>query len=369
MTSRSYLAHRAAFRSLAISSVAATALLGGLFSAPAQAVETIKLTALDGYSDKTIWVERFKNYFVPEVNKELAKSGKYKIEWNLAMNGQIVKARKILGGLQKGLGDIGVVTHIFHPDKVPLYGISFNTPFSTTDPMLVTRTIDKLVEKFPAFKNQWKKYNQVTLTNGITLDTYQLFLRDPAKSMADLKGRKIMAGGDNRKFLKGWGATPVGGSLVSYYDKIKTGLADGAMIWPQAAGAFKFAEITPYMLDLRIGSMASKAINMNANTWAKLPQEVKDTLQKVAIGYRDQMAIHSVKKSKILFKKYLAAGGKVIPVSDADRKKWAQAIGPIAKEWAASLEKKGLPGNAVLKAYMDELRAAKQTPLVQWDKG
>jgi len=355
-------------RNAGFGALAAALLTGSMFVAPAQAVETIKMTALDGYSDKAIWVERFKNYFVPEVDKILAKSGKYKIEWNLALNGQIVKPRKILGGLQKGLGDIGVVTHIFHPDKVPLYGISFNTPFSTVDPMVVTKTIDKLVAKFPAFKDGWKKYNQITLTNGITLDTYQLFLKKPIKSMADLKGLKIMAGGDNKKFLKGWGATPVGGSLMGYYDKVKTGIADGAMIWPQAAGAFKFAEVTPYMLDLRIGSMASKAINVNANTWKKLPQEVKDALQTAAIGYRDQMAIHSVKKSKILFKKYLKAGGKVIAVSDADRLKYAKAIGPIAKEWAASLEKKGVPGKAILSAYMDALRAAKQPILRDWDK-
>lgn len=355
-------------RTVGLGAIAAALLTGSLFVTPAQAVETIKMTALDGYSDKAIWVERFKNYFVPEVNKILAKSGKYKIEWNLALNGQIVKPRKILGGLQKGLGDIGVVTHIFHPDKVPLYGISFNTPFSTVDPMLVTKTIDKLVAKFPAFKNGWKKYNQITLTNGITLDTYQLFLKTPVKSMADLKGRKIMAGGDNKKFLKGWGATPVGGPLSGYYDKVKTGIADGAMIWPQAAGAFKFAEVTPYMLDLRIGAMASKAINVNADTWKKLPQEVKDALQTAAIGYRDQMAIYSVKKSKILFKKYLAAGGKVIPVSDADRLKYAKAIGPIAKEWAASLEKKGLPGKAILAAYMGAMRDAKQPILRDWDK-
>jgi TRAP-type C4-dicarboxylate transport system substrate-binding protein len=356
-------------RGLVLGVCAAALLAGSMFSSPAQsAPKVIKLTAIDGYSDKAIWVERFKNYFVPEVNKILAKTGNYKIQWNLSLNGQIVKPRKVLGGLQKGLGDIGVVTHIFHPDKVPLYGVSFNTPFSSIDPMVVTKTIDKLVNKFPKFKGQWKKYNQVTLTNGITLDTYQLFLKHPAKSIADLKGRKIMAGGDNRKFLKAWGATPVGGPLSSYYDKVKTGIAEGAMIWPQAAGAFKFAEVTPYMLDLRIGSMASKAINVNAQVWKKLPAEVKKALQTAALGYRDQMAIHSVKKSKILFKKYLKAGGKVIPVSDADRKKWAMTIGPIAKEWAAAAEKKGLPGNAVLKAYMDELRAAKQPLLRNWDK-
>ena len=54
-----------------------------------------------------------------------------------------VEQPAVLG--QARLGDIGVVTHIFHPDKVPLYGVSFNTPFSSIDPMVVTKTIDMLV--------------------------------------------------------------------------------------------------------------------------------------------------------------------------------------------------------------------------------
>jgi C4-dicarboxylate-binding protein DctP len=95
---------------------AAALLAASAALAPAQAQKTISLTAIDGYPPKAIWVKTFIEFFIPEVEKRLAKSGKYKIKWNQAWAGQIVKTRKVMQGLQTGLGDIGIVTSIFHPD-------------------------------------------------------------------------------------------------------------------------------------------------------------------------------------------------------------------------------------------------------------
>lgn len=63
---------------------------------PAAAVETIKLTAVDGYPPKTLWVKEFINFFIPEIDKRLAAKGNYKIKWNQAWSGQIAKKKKVL---------------------------------------------------------------------------------------------------------------------------------------------------------------------------------------------------------------------------------------------------------------------------------
>jgi hypothetical protein len=55
-------------------------------------------------------------------------------------------------------------------------------------------------------------------------------------------------------------------------------------------------------------------------------------------------------------------------MSAADRKAWARDMPNVAKDWAASLEKKGMPGKAILSAYMDAMRGAGQPILRQWDK-
>jgi TRAP-type C4-dicarboxylate transport system substrate-binding protein len=346
--------------------VAIVALLG--VQSPAGATETINLTAIDGYPPKSLWVKQFIEFYIPEIDKRLARTGNYKINWNQAWGGQIAKKKHVLEALQKGLGDIGVVTTVFHADKVPLQMIAYATPFVTSDPGLVARTVDDLVAKFPAYKATWKKYNQVYLTNLAVLDTYQIVSRDSIKGMADFNGKKIAGAGMNLRYLQGFGAAGVGGSLVTYYNKLKTGVVDGAMIWAEAAITFKLVEVAPHMLKADIGTANSKAITMNADSWAKLPKEVQTAIAEAAIDYRDHMGKVALDIAEGSYKKFTAAGGTIFQMSAADREAWAKTMPNVAKDWAADLESKGLPGNDVLRTYMDAMRAAKQPIIRHWDK-
>ena len=68
----------------AITFLSASAVSIALLQAPAAATETIKITAIDGYSPKSMWVREFIKYYIPEIDKNLAKTGNYKLEWNQA---------------------------------------------------------------------------------------------------------------------------------------------------------------------------------------------------------------------------------------------------------------------------------------------
>ncbi|MEK9723958.1 MAG: C4-dicarboxylate TRAP transporter substrate-binding protein [Rhodospirillaceae bacterium] len=338
------------------------------FIQPAAATETINLTAIDGYPPKALWVKEFINFYIPEIDKRLAKTGNYKIKWNQAWGGQIAKTKGVLKALQQGLGDIGVVTTVFHADKVPLQMIAYATPFVTTDPGLVARTVDKLVADNDEFKAAWKKYNQVYLTNLAVLDSYQIISKKTMASLKDLEGMKIAGAGMNLGYLKGFGAAGVGGSLVTYYNKLKTGVVDGAMIWAEAANGFKMVEVAPNMLKGDIGTANSKAITFNADRWAKLPDEVKAAILDAAPAYRDHMAKVTLEVAKSSYDNFTKKGGKIVEMSAAERDKWAKAMPNIAKSWAEKLEGQGIPGKKILTVYMDAMRAAGQPILRHWDK-
>ena len=346
----------------------AFAALVAMQSFPAGATETIKLTAIDGYPPKSMWVDRFIKFFIPEIDKRLARTGNYKIEWNQAWGGQIVKKKGVLKGLQTGLGDIGVVTTVFHGDKVPLQMIAYATPFVSTDPGLVSRTVDKLANTQPAFKAAWAKYNQVYLTNLAVLDTYQMFFKKSVKGIGDFKGLKIGVAGMNALYLKDTGSASVGGSFLTYYNKAETGVIDGFMLWPEAVAAFKMYEVVPHMLRADIGTVNSKAITMNADTWKKLPPEVQVAIQAAAIDYRDHVAETALNRAKTSYDKFTKNGGTIVNISAAERQRWADNMPNVAKNWAAGLEKKGIPGRTILGAYMDTMRANNQKILRQWDK-
>lgn len=234
--------------------------------------------------------------------------------------------------------------------------------------MLVARTLDQLAEKFPDMKADLSKHGQVYLAAGVVLDSYQVFSRTDAKSLADLKGMKINGAGTNLRYFSPVGATGVAGPLPSYYNNLQTGVVDAAVLWPEAAVTFKIAEVAKFMLKADLGSVNSKIVAANAGWWSKLPQEVRAVIQQVSYDYRDHLARVTAAGGGKSVQAYVAAGGKVNQLDDAARTAWAKSLPNLAQEWAGRMDADGKPGSKMLAAYMDALRAGGAKPLRNWDK-
>jgi TRAP-type C4-dicarboxylate transport system substrate-binding protein len=354
--------------SLARRTILGIALAAVPFAAGAQQV--IKLTAVDGYPPRALWVKHFIEYLIPETNKRLAAAGnKYKIDWHQAWSGQIVKPRGVLDGIKNRLGDIAVVTTVFYSSKLPLNNIPFYTPFSSHNPVLISRVMDQLMDKFPEFQKQFDDQNQVALTNYSSIDNYGIFTKTPVDKHSDLKGMKILAAGPNALYIKPLGAVNVLSNLTQQYNDLKSGVADGTIIWPEATITFKLYEVAPYYLKTDFGTGVNKSITVNKDTWKSLPPEVQKVLKETAVDYRDRVAQAAIDLSDSSTKKFVANGGKIRALSDEEKKHWADSLPNIAQNLAADVEKqRGYPARKMISAYMDALRAGGAKPVRDWDK-
>jgi len=333
-------------RKLIISGFVALAALVSAMSL--QAAETIKAVVIDGYPAKAMWVKEFSGFFIPEVDKRLAESGNYKMDWQESYGGAIVKPKGVLEGVKLGLGDIGIVTTIFHSSKLPSH-------------------IDEIAKEFPTMQKEFEKQNQVYLATGVVLDTYQVFSRNEISSLKDIEGGKVAGAGMNLRYLEGInGAVGVRGGLTDFYSMLQTGLVDHAMLWPEAAKTFKIAEVAPHMLRADLGAVNSKTVTVNADYWKKLPEEVQKVFQEVAVAYRDHVASVAMDRAAASRDAYVEQGGTVVDVAGDERQGWADAMPNIAAEWAKGLDEKGEPGTEMLKAYLDKLRKAGHEPLRDW---
>lgn len=343
------------------------AALASVMALPAAAEETISAVVIDGYPDRALWVKEFTNFFIPEVDKRLADAGNYKMNWQENYGGSIVKPKGVLEGIQLGLGDIGIVTTIFHSSKLPSQGISGSTPFVASDSRAVAKAVDEIAREYPAMQNEFAAQNQVYLATGVVLDTYQIFCTEPVASVSDLEGRKIAGAGLNLRYLEGIkDAAGVRGGLTDFYNMLQTGLVDCGMLWPEAAKTFKIAEVAPYMLKADLGAVNSKTITVNADYWASLPDEVKEVLAAVAIDYRDHVAGIAMDRAAASRDAYVEAGGTIVEVSDEDRAAWANAMPNVAQEWAATLNDNGEQGTEMLAAYLGKLQDAGFTGVRDW---
>ncbi|MFT7058890.1 MAG: TRAP-type C4-dicarboxylate transport system substrate-binding protein [Pseudorhodobacter sp.] len=343
------------------------AAMATLTAVPSYATETINAVVIDGYPARALWVKEFTGFFIPEVDKRLAETGNYKMEWQESYGGAIVKPKGVLEGVKLGLGDIGIVTTIFHSSKLPSQGISAVTPFVSPDARAVAKAVDEIAKEFPAMQNEFAKQNQVYLATGVVLDTYQVFSKTPVNTLADLEGGKVAGAGMNLRYLEGIkDAAGVRGGLTDFYNMLQTGLVDHAMLWPEAAKTFKIAEVAPYMLKADLGAVNSKTITVNKDYWDKLPPEVQVALQEVAVAYRDHVAGIAMDLAAESVDAYVAAGGTVTEMSAEDRQAWANAIPNIAAEWAAGLDASGEAGTEMLQAYLGKLKDAGYVGVRDW---
>ncbi len=345
-------------------------LVGLLMSAtalPLSAAETIKAVVIDGYPARALWVQEFTNFFIPEVDKRLAANGNYVMDWQESYGGSIVKPKGVLEGIELGLGDIGIVTTIFHSSKLPSQAISAVTPMVAPDARAVAQAVDEIAKEFPTMQNEFAAQNQVYLATGVVLDTYQVFSKTPVTSLADLENKKIAGAGMNLRYLEGIdGAAGVRGGLTDFYNMVQTGLVDAAMLWPESAATFKIAEVAPYMIKADLGAVNSKTITVNKQYWDGLPDEVKGVLQEVAVLYRDHVAGIAMDRAQASRDAYVAGGGTIVEMDPAERAAWAMAMPNIAQEWAAGLDAKGEPGTEMLNAYLGKLEAAGYTGVRDW---
>ncbi|WP_371155852.1 C4-dicarboxylate TRAP transporter substrate-binding protein [Jannaschia sp. 2305UL9-9] len=346
-----------------IATLAAGMTAATLSAVPVTAQETIRATVIDGYPARALWVAEFTDFFIPEVDKRLAENGNYVMDWQESYGGSIVKPRGVLEGLELGLGDIGIVTTIFHSSKLPSQAIAAVTPFVSADARAVAQAVDEIAREFPAMQAEFAEQNQVYLATGVVLDSYQVFGKEPINSLSDMEGAKIAGAGMNLRYLEGIpGAAGVRGGLTDFYNMLQTGLVEDAMLWPEAAATFKIAEVAPYMLKADLGSVNSKTITVNQDYWDGLPDEVKGVLQEVAVLYRDHVAGIAMDRAAASEEAYVAAGGTIVEMSDEARAAWAASLPDIASEWAATVE----DGPAMLAAYLGKLEAAGYTGVRDW---
>lgn len=335
---------------------------------PAFAAETISLTLLSGFPPAMTSTGAVVNAYRPAVDAQLAKSGNYKIDWNMAISGQIVKPRGELEGVEAGLGDIGIVITAFHADKLPLYKIPYVTPFTTKKTGFMAETYRKLQQQFPEFSQTWDSFNQVQVGTTVNVDNYMLISSSPLKTLADLKGKKIGAAGSNLPWVTPTGAAGVQTNLADAYNSLSTGIYNAMIVWPQAMGGFKLCEAAPFTLDADLGSASIHALNVNKDVWKGLPSEVKDALAAASEPWdKEQLRLLSDGAEKGLERCRKEFGMTYTRMSPGDQKAWAFGLPNLAQEWAKANDAKGLPATKILTAYMDAMRSVDK-PVRNWDR-
>ena len=335
-------------------------------TAPAQAQQTIRMTAVAGHPPVFLWVKLLDEFYIPEVDKRLAAAGgKVKIEWTRAFGGTLVKLGGESKGIADGVADIGFVSTIFEAPKFPMQNVSYFAPFGTADIATVGNVVNQMQTSIPAMGQAWTK-NGLVYLGGTALDAYHLWTNFPVKSVDDIKGKKITAPGPSANWIRDTGAVAVAGNLNTYYEDIKSGVSNGVITFATGAWGAKVHEVAPYITKVNFGAQYAGGIAINKSRFDKLPPEARKIFLDVGAEYSQRFAEAQTQAAAALLKKAEEAGAKLSELSPEERKRWADTLPPIGKTWAADLQAKGMPGDQVLNGYMSGLKKAGVTPVRDW---
>ena len=336
------------------------------WSSPAVADE-ISATIVAGHPPVFRWVKHASKTFIPAVNTALEGTD-HKITWSEQYGGSLAKVGDELEAVEEGLAEIGLVSSLFDPSKLSVQNVTYFTPFVSSDSTAVSELIDGLHKSNPDLRKSWEDNGLEYLGGAIGIDDYLLMTKFPITSIADLDGKKIGAPGPAVNWLKGTGAVGVSGNLTTYYNEMKTGVYDGVIVFASAALPGKLYEVAPYITKVGFGAQYAGGFAANKDWYDSQPEVVQDALKQAAEA--DRIAYHKDLDESVT--KFLAImtskGAKVSEVDQAFRVKWAAGMDNVAKVWAARLDSEGKPGTAVLKTYLDTMRAAGATPVRNWDQ-
>lgn len=334
---------------------------------PASAVEEVKLTVASGLPSVSAGTGELINVFIPEVDKRLAATGKYKVVWTTGWGGAIANQFELFEAIEDGLADIGYVNTLFEGAKLPMEQVTYVTPFGAEDLDAMLAVFGELRGKMPEMDQAYVKHNQYR--KGVYgLTTYHFESTFPIRSLADINGRKFGTPGLAANWIKGTGAISVAGSLSQYYNSLKTGVYDGIVIFESGIAPFKFYEVAPIITKVGIGSQIASNLTFNKDKWDSLPAEVRQVLDEVSQVWEVASKQRGQRDAATSLKIAVEKGATVNELPREEVVKLAAAIPNIAKEWAAQIDSKGLPGTKLLSTYMELWRARGVQHARAWDK-
>lgn len=329
--------------------------------------QTVTIGLVSGHSPAFLWVDLLRTIFRQEVEARIAGTG-IRVEWREFFGGSLAPVGGELDALGGGLAQVGVVPTLFNLNRLPIYGLTYYTPFSSNDPYVIAEAVAAVQGKISAFRDALLRNGVVPLGGGFTLDSYHLMTTFPVRQFTDLRGKRICAPGPAVTWLEGTGAVGVAGNLATYYQDLSTGACQGVIVFPTGALPARLYEVAKNVVLVDFGAQFAGLLAANNRWFEAQPEPLKRALLAGADKYAAEYARLLTEQASGALAEMGRRGATLIRVDSDFRRRWAFTMPNIAIRWARELDRQGVPGTQLLSDYMAELRKRK-VPLVRhWDR-
>ncbi|KJS29526.1 MAG: ABC transporter substrate-binding protein [Desulfatitalea sp. BRH_c12] len=243
--------------------------------------------------------------------------------------------------VKNGLSDMGYATLSWTPGRFPLTDV-LSSPITCPAKWKGVEIGMGMYEK--GLSNEFKDVKVLHINNCVMA---HLWTTKKVEKLEDLKGMKIRSpGGIQTLAVQSLGATPIFMPMGDVYLSMETGVLDGVVTCPALVKAFKIHEVADFGVPISFGCV-SEGLFMNKKTWERTPEDLKVIIEEVALkAYK----LHNMFDEQWYDQSMKAFGEKlqIVELKPEEKARWEKKFQEVMINWAADLEKKGLPAKKTL---------------------
>jgi TRAP-type transport system periplasmic protein len=306
-----------------------------------------------------IETEQFPRYFKMV---EKATQGKYVLDVKMYPAEALLKAADQYDGVVKGVVDTGTSSTSYNYGRFPVM-LTLNQPG-----LAPPRNADAACQAAWEFYNTLKpkEWEDIKILYVYATGPGWLFSNRPVAKVEDLKGLKLRLTGAGVGGAKIVGAQPVAIPMSEAYLAASKGIIDALINPSQSLDGWKLAEVFKYSTFFPYFYSEFFWVGMNLKKWNSLPKDLRDAF--------DSVAPQAVKEAGQLWEHYNRRGleygkkhaNQISYFPDAEAKKLTALLTPIEKEYKASLDAKGLPGEKIIETAQKIMEKCNKLTYEQW---
>ena len=279
--------------------------------------------------------------------EEVGKRTDGRVVINVFPGGTLTKADQCYEGVVSGISDLGMSVFAYNRGRFPVMEAA-DLPLGYPDGVVATRTVNDFYRSV-----QPEELEDVKVLYLHAHGPGLLHTKKPVRSLEDLNRMKIRSTGLSAKIVKALGGVPVAMPQGDTYESLQKGVVEGTFGPIEVLKGWRQAEVIDYTTDFRdAGYTTCMFVVMNLNTWNALPQDIQHIIMEVSEEWIDVhgKAWNSIDEEGRAYT--LSLENEILTLSDAERRRWVEAVAPVIDEYVAASEEKGLEG----RRYVDLLR-------------
>ena len=284
--------------------------------------------------------------------EKIEKESNGKLKFEIYPNGQLVgPPNRQLDAARNGIVDIAWVLHGVTPGRYPmteLANLPFTFPGGTPNLPEMAKRLTELAPKYLAAEHTGLHILFLNQAPPVLL-----FSKEPIKTLADYKGKKIRyASITNKQLLEALGAAPMLIPPSDAQDALSKGIVEGAMFPLEAGLAYDLASAVKYAIEPPIAS-ATFAMVMNPAKYNSLPPNLRAIIDKET-GVKAAMDFAAAYQAQEKFARELQTtkkGLQILTLPPAEVAKMKELSKPIVDKAIDDLEKQGKPAKEFFAAY------------------